>query len=97
MATLVGVLNMSHSPFCYMPPERWNDVRASRAHRADVPLDDVDTNRKKWDRIQAAFAELRARLAAAAPDASKVRSSACATGLRRMVAWSMPTRWTSST
>src|SRR5678816_2884833 len=69
MATLVGVLNMSHSPFCYMPPERWNDVRASRAHRADVPLDDVATNRAKWQRIQSAFADLRARLAAAAPDA----------------------------
>ncbi len=68
MATLVGVLNMSHSPFCYMPPEKWNEVRASRAHRADVPLDDVATNRGKWGRIQAAFATLRAQLAAARPD-----------------------------
>ena len=31
MATLVGVFNMSHSPFCYMPAERWNDVRAARS------------------------------------------------------------------
>ena len=30
MATLGGVFNMAHSPFCYMPPERWNEVRASR-------------------------------------------------------------------
>ena len=30
MATLVGIFNMTHSPFCYMPPEKWNDVRASR-------------------------------------------------------------------
>ena len=29
MATLVGVFNMAHSPFCYMPPERWNEVRAT--------------------------------------------------------------------
>ena len=68
MATLVGVFNMAHSPFCYMPPERWNEVRASRSLRADVPMDDVETNRAKWGRIQAAFATLRAKLAAAAPD-----------------------------
>lgn len=68
MATLVGVLNMSHSPFCYMAPEKWNEVRAGRAHRADVPRDDAETNRRKWDRIQAAFAVLRAQLAAARPD-----------------------------
>jgi hypothetical protein len=68
MATLVGVFNMAHSPFCYMAPERWNDVRASRALRSDVPLDDTETNREKSARIQAAFATLRARLTAAAPD-----------------------------
>ena len=69
MATLAGVFGMTHSPFCYMPPERWNEVRASRALRADVPSDDVETNRAKWQRIQAAFGALRARLAAVAPDA----------------------------
>lgn len=68
MATLVGVYNMAHSPFCYMAPERWNDVRASRSLRADVPMDEVETNRKKWARIQTAFATLRAAIAAAAPD-----------------------------
>ncbi len=68
MATLVGVFNMAHSPFCYMPPERWNEVRARRSLRADVPFDDVDTNRTKARRIQAAFATLRAKLEAAAPD-----------------------------
>ena len=40
MATLVGIFNMTHSPFCYMPPQKWNDVRASRSLRADVPVDD---------------------------------------------------------
>src|SRR4029453_423785 len=45
MATLVGIFNMTHSPFCYMPPEKWNDVRASRSLRADVPVDDVAANR----------------------------------------------------
>lgn len=68
MATLVGIVNAAHSPFCYMPPERWNEVRASRALRADVPVDDLAANRAKSARIQAAFAVLRARLAAAAPD-----------------------------
>ena len=68
MATLAGVFTMSHSPFCYMPPERWNEVRASRALRADVPLDDVETNRAKAARIAGAFATLRGRLAAARPD-----------------------------
>jgi hypothetical protein len=68
MATLAGVFNMSHSPFCYMAPERWNEVRASRALRADVPLDDVETNRAKAARIAAAFATLKGRLAAARAD-----------------------------
>ncbi len=68
MATLAGVFNMSHSPFCYMAPERWNEVRASRSLRADVPFDDVETNRAKAARIAAAFATLKARLAAARAD-----------------------------
>jgi aromatic ring-opening dioxygenase catalytic subunit (LigB family) len=68
MATLAGIFAMAHSPFCYMPPERWNDVRASRSLRADVPMDDLAANRAKWTRIQEAFATLRARLAAARPD-----------------------------
>ena len=68
MATLVGVFNMSHSPFCYTAPERWNDVRASRSLRGDVPFDDVEANRAKARRVAAAFATLRAALAAARPD-----------------------------
>jgi hypothetical protein len=68
MAKVVGVYCTSHSPFCYMPPERWNDVRARRALRADVPLDDLETNRAKAQRIQAGFATLRQKLAEAAPD-----------------------------
>src|SRR5512134_650098 len=68
MATLVGVVNMSHSPFCYMAPERWNDVRASRSLRGAVPFDDVATNRAKAARVAAAFAVLKSRLAAAQPD-----------------------------
>jgi len=69
MASLVGVFNVAHSPTCYRPAEEWNQVRASRTLRADVPMDDLDTNRKKKARVQAAFATLRDRLAAARPDA----------------------------
>ena len=68
MATLCGVFATSHSPFCYMPPERWNEVRASRSLRADVPLDDLPANRAKAERVTRAFAALRERLTATAPD-----------------------------
>src|SRR5262245_3072024 len=68
MAQLVGVFTTSHSPFCYMAPERWNEVRASRSLRADVPLDDLETNKKKAARIQNSFATMRQKLAEAAPD-----------------------------
>ena len=68
MAKLVGVFNTAHSPFCYMPAERWNDVRASRALRADVPMDDLETNQKKRAQIQEGFATLRAKLKEARPD-----------------------------
>jgi hypothetical protein len=68
MATLAGVFATTHSPTCYLPAERWNEVRASRTLRADVPLDDLETNRHKKARVERGFAALRARLAAAAPD-----------------------------
>ncbi|MGH2600997.1 MAG: hypothetical protein ACRDJ9_16620 [Dehalococcoidia bacterium] len=68
MAKLVGVFNTAHSPFCYMAPERWNEVRAGRSLRADVPMDDVETNKEKAARIQASFATLRQKLREAAPD-----------------------------
>jgi len=69
MATLCGVFATSHSPFCYMPPERWNEVRASRSLRADVPFDDLAANRDKAARVARGFAILREQLAATAADA----------------------------
>ena len=39
MATVVGAFNMVHTPFCYIPPERWNDIRGQRRLREDVPQD----------------------------------------------------------
>ncbi|MGH7388100.1 MAG: hypothetical protein ACREM3_01390 [Candidatus Rokuibacteriota bacterium] len=68
MATLVGVVNTTHSPTCYLPAERWNEVRASRTLRADVPMDDLEENRRKKARVERGFATLKQTLAAAAPD-----------------------------
>ena len=68
MARVVGVFNMAHSPFCYRAPEQWNEVRASRSLRGDVPFDDVEVNRAKAARVQTAFATLRRELAAVRPD-----------------------------
>jgi hypothetical protein len=65
---VVAIANMAHSPFCYRAPERWNDVRASRSLRADVPFDDVGENRAKWARIQRALGVLRDVVRAAAAD-----------------------------
>jgi hypothetical protein len=68
MSKLVGVYATSHTPFCYMPPENWNAIRATRALRADVPMDDVAGNTDKYNRIQKAFETLRGKLAEAKPD-----------------------------
>jgi len=64
MAKVVGVFETAHTPFCYMPPQVWPTIRAARAHRADVPVDDEAASKQKYDRIQKAFAALREQLAA---------------------------------
>jgi aromatic ring-opening dioxygenase catalytic subunit (LigB family) len=69
MAKVVGVFNTAHSPFCYMDPERWNEVRANRALREDVPLDDLEENKRKGARIKNGFATLRSKLNEVNPDA----------------------------
>jgi hypothetical protein len=68
MARVVGVFNTSHTPFCYMPPQRWNEVRANRSLREDVQMDDLEENVRKAERIQKGFATLREKLAALQPD-----------------------------
>jgi hypothetical protein len=68
MARVVGVFNVAHSPTCYRPAEEWNEVRASRTLRADVPMDSLEDNRRKKARVETAFTALRARLASARPD-----------------------------
>jgi aromatic ring-opening dioxygenase catalytic subunit (LigB family) len=68
MAKLVGVFNTAHSPFCYMPPERWNEVRANRSLREDVPMDTLEQNQAKASRIKNGFATLKAKMAEVKPD-----------------------------
>lgn len=69
MAKLVGVFNMSHTPFCYIPGELWNERRAGRNIREDVSWDSLEGNIAKFQRIQKGFATLKERLAAVSPDA----------------------------
>jgi hypothetical protein len=68
MAQVVGVYNTAHSPFCYTPAERWNEVRATRSLREDVPMEDLETQKEKEARIQKGFATLRENLNAKKPD-----------------------------
>jgi 3-O-methylgallate 3,4-dioxygenase len=68
MARVVGVFNTVHSPFCFMAPEHWNEVRANRSLREDVPVDDLEANQQKYQRIQDAFSVLREKLYSTEPD-----------------------------
>jgi hypothetical protein len=51
-----------------MAPERWNEVRAGRSLREDVPLENLDECKEKAERIQNGFATVRAKLQEANPD-----------------------------
>src|SRR5687767_6243752 len=68
MAQVVGIFNMSHSPYCYRDPETWNEGRARRPLREDVPFDEVDENKRKMVRIQGAYSTLREKLTETKPD-----------------------------
>ena len=68
MAQIVGAFNMSHSPYCYRDPETWNQGRARRPVREDVPFDDVDECKRKMGRIEDAYDTLRQKLAETKPD-----------------------------
>src|SRR5262245_63898578 len=67
MSTLAGVFATTHSPTCYLPAERWNEVRASRTLRADVPTGGLEEKRRKKARVEQGFAVLKHKLAAVAP------------------------------
>lgn len=68
MAKLVGAYTTSHSPFCYMPAERWNEVRGNRSLREDVPVEDLPTAKAKEQRIKDAFATMKAQMDEDKPD-----------------------------
>jgi hypothetical protein len=68
MGQLVGVFQTAHTPFCYRRPEDWNQARSGRELRADVPLDDLESNRRKYARVQEGFAVLRRKLEQAGPE-----------------------------
>ena len=68
MARIVGVFQTAHTPFCYRRPEDWSRARSGRQLRPDVPLDDLESNRHKYARVQEGFAVLRRKLAEAGPD-----------------------------
>jgi len=68
MATISLVLACSHSGFLYSAPEQWNETRARRSIRANVPFDSVDENVAKFARCMQGFATLKARLETAKPD-----------------------------
>lgn len=68
MAQIVGVYQTAHTPFCYRRPEDWNRARSARPIRADVPIDDLESNQRKYARVQKSFAILRQMLAEARPD-----------------------------
>jgi hypothetical protein len=67
MATVAGVFNMVHTPFCYIPADRWGEVRAKRRLREDVPEDGAEAESKSR-RIHDAFDILRLKLAESRPD-----------------------------
>ncbi|HLG11010.1 MAG TPA: hypothetical protein VI876_04550 [Dehalococcoidia bacterium] len=67
MAKLVGVFGMVHTPFCYIPPGQWEQIRQSRNLRPDVPHDG-DEAEGKAQRIRHAFDDLREKIDESRPD-----------------------------
>lgn len=68
MARITTVIATSHSPFLFNPPETWNAVRDRRPFGEGVPYDDLETNRAKFARTEAAFAKVRDVFQAHRPD-----------------------------
>jgi Catalytic LigB subunit of aromatic ring-opening dioxygenase len=68
MARIPLVMTTSHSPFLYTPPEYWNQIRAKRSYRDEVPYDSDDVNKEKYERCQAGLARLRAKVEEVKPD-----------------------------
>jgi len=59
MAELSLVVACSHTGFPYAPPERWNEGRARRSRRGDVPFDSLEENIAKFQRCMLGFQVLK--------------------------------------
>lgn len=68
MAKVVFGAIVAHTPFCYMTPERWTEMRKMRPIREDMPVDPPEVNKEKHGRIQKAFGAVREKLAASRAD-----------------------------
>jgi len=68
MAKVSLVLCCSHSTFLFTSPETWNETRAKRTLRRNVPHDSLESNVAKFDRCVKAFGVLREKIEAVRPD-----------------------------
>jgi Catalytic LigB subunit of aromatic ring-opening dioxygenase len=68
MAELSLVLACSHSGFLYNDPNQWNELRAKRSLRPDVPFDSDAECVAKFARCRAGFEALRDKIESVNPD-----------------------------
>lgn len=68
MAEVSLVIACSHSPFLYLEPEGWDQIRSRRPVKKDTPRDSVEVNKEKFQRCMKAFSTLREKLEWAKPD-----------------------------
>jgi len=69
VAQLVGTFFHSHGGTTDAPGELWRQMRLGRKVRADVPVEDDETNIRKANRLHECFGILRDKLAELRPDA----------------------------
>ena len=68
MAEIVLVEACSHSPFLFMEPYLWNQVRAARPPLTDNPVMSEEENAAQHKRCMDAFEALRQKMEEAKPD-----------------------------
>ena len=68
MAKIVLVETMSHSPFLFTKPEKWNEIRAARPTSERNPWTTDEENQAQYERVQSAFTVLKEKMEAARPD-----------------------------
>jgi hypothetical protein len=68
MAKLVLVEAVSHTPFLFTEPEKWNVIRNARPTSERNPWTTDEENQAQWDRTRAAFKVLKDKMEEAKPD-----------------------------